>query len=136
VRVYFAEVFEKGGFGMRQSERAAFIVADESGGYQCVAWPFDNGFREQRFSGRIPKGTVAIVHTHPHQYPFPSDDDRETALRFSLPVIVLTPHKITLVTARGTRLLVVEDERWWQVSARASSQCKVPALHASQWATD
>src|SRR5437870_694625 len=51
VRGYFADVLRQGGYGHWHTERAAFIVRDESGEYRCVAWPLDGGFRRQQFDG-------------------------------------------------------------------------------------
>ncbi len=121
---------------MRESETAAFIVAEEGGHFRCVAWPFYGGRRVQHFPGRIPEGTVGIVHTHPNHLPFPSQHDSTTAIRLGLPIIVLTTYNIVVATAEGQTIPVVRGESWSRFNGLASSQCRVPGSLASRWAAD
>ena len=112
IRTYFADLLAKGGSGFLPSERGAFLVRDESGEYRCVLWRRSMMYHEQTFSGRIPERTVAIIHTHPKELPVGSMGDRNTAMRLSVPIFVLTPRNIYLVTARGENVPVVTDQ-WW-----------------------
>jgi hypothetical protein len=132
LRAYFADVLRLGGYGHWHTERAAFIVREENGQYRCVAWPLDGGFHRQQFRGSIPDRTVAIVHTHPAELPIGSNQDARTAKALSVPIFVLTPLNIYLVTSRGENVPVVENRIWAEVSASSSTRCTPPASRASR----
>ena len=112
IREYFGDVLRRGGFGHWKTESAAFLVADESGKYRCVVWPFDGHLYRQELHDAIPDGTVAIIHTHPSQFPRGSPGDERTAVRLSVPIFVLTPLNIYMITNRGVSVPVVENRRW------------------------
>jgi hypothetical protein len=132
IRAYFADLIRKGGYGMWDTERAAFLVREANGGYGCVGWPFAGGFHTQHFDGSAPDGTVAIVHTHPRRLPMPSRGDALTAIEFSVPIFVITPRNIYLVSSRGETIVVVENAPWTTVNASSSIRCSAATAPASR----
>ncbi|HEU5161961.1 MAG TPA: Mov34/MPN/PAD-1 family protein [Thermoanaerobaculia bacterium] len=118
----FATLLADGGLGFRDSEAAAFITIDESGGYRCQGWPFRNGHQKQIFRGALPEFTVAIAHTHPKGSRRPSPADRETARAIGLPVFVLTPRDIWVATPEGAVAPLVVN-RMWATALRGVSSC-------------
>lgn len=108
----FADVLRLGGAGYRETERAAFLVIDETGHYRCLDWPFRNGHQRQVFGGDIPPFTVAIVHTHPKSSRRPSPADARTATALGVPVFVLTPRDVWVATPEGESVPVVTNEPW------------------------
>lgn len=126
IRGYFADVLKQGGFGHWKTERAAFLVREEGGQYRCVAWPLDGRLQRQEFRGAIPDRTVAIIHTHPAELPLGSTDDERTAVKLSVPIFVLTPLNIYMITARGVSVPVVENREWATFSASSSTRCSAP----------
>lgn len=95
-----------------RTERAAFIVDDGEGNLQCVAWPQTNASAEARFIGHVPKGTVAIIHTHPITVPLPSVQDEHEATRLGITVYALTPLAVTKVMPSHDEPLVVRKGEW------------------------
>jgi len=131
IRGYFADVLRQGGFGHWKTERAAFLVREESGEYRCVAWPSYGRLHRQEFRGAIPERTVAIIHTHSSKMPLGSSGDAQTAIQLSVPIFVLTPLNIYMITPRGASVLVVEN-RPWATSASSSTRCTAPNGRASR----
>ena len=119
VLAFFAALVKDAGYGWFDTERAAFIVAGDDDQYRCVAWKTDRTLRRQTFYGAMPHRTVAIVHTHPRSIPYPSIGDRQTAVRLSTPIFVLTPRNIAMVTPDGEKVWIIRD-RWWAPNADAS----------------
>jgi hypothetical protein len=111
-RAYLAHLLRLGGGGYRQTERAAFLVIDGDGNYQCLLWPYHNGLARETFRGAIPDGTVAVMHTHPNRHPRPSFHDQREAVRIGLPFLVVSRQHIYAVTLDGDVVPVVEQE-WW-----------------------
>ncbi|HSP14118.1 MAG TPA: hypothetical protein VLV78_05140 [Thermoanaerobaculia bacterium] len=132
IRGYFADLLGEAGFGHWHTERAAFLVRDSNGEHRCVAWPFTGDFHQQQFHGSIPDGTVAIVHTHPEKLPLPSKQDQRTATSLSVPIFVLTPRDIYLVTSSGETIPVVENQFWPPVSGASSTRCSAATARASR----
>lgn len=112
IRGYFADLLRQGGYGRRDIERAAFIIKQEDGEYRCLFWPFSPDYRQQQYRGTIPDRTMAIVHTHPLTSPEPSIGDDETARRLCVPIFVITPLNIYLVTSRGENRAMIKDHDW------------------------
>jgi proteasome lid subunit RPN8/RPN11 len=112
IRGFFADVLAQGGYGNWKTERAAFVVREENGDYRCFSWPAGGTVHRQEFKGTIPDRTVAIVHTHPKELPLASRDDVRTAQRLHVPIFVLTPRNIDLITPRGESVAVVSDQMW------------------------
>jgi hypothetical protein len=123
VRAYFVDILRQGGFGHWKTERAAFIVRDDNSHYRCVAWPSDGRLYRQEFHGRIPPGTVAIVHTHPSELPDASVGDRATAVRMSLPIFVLTPLNINVITIEGASIPIFRNRQWAAVGVPSTQRC-------------
>ena len=71
-------------------EVAAFVVVDARGALSCLVWPRMAWIRSQSFHGRIPNGTVAIVHTHPPHEERPSGNDIAESRRIGMPFFVVT----------------------------------------------
>jgi hypothetical protein len=136
IRGYFADVLRQGGFGHWKTERAAFLVRDEGGQYRCVGWPMDGRLQRQEFRGAIPERTVAIIHTHPSELPLGSTGDERTAVKQSVPIFVLTPLNIYMITAGGVSVAVVENRQWATFSASSSIRCSTPDSRASRRRTD
>lgn len=108
----FAELLGNGWDGLRKTESAAFIVRDEGGGYRAVPWPYTGETMRQRYRGAVPPSTVAIAHTHPRSIRFPSAGDAGTAAAVGVPVFVLTPFHIWVVTPEGAMGPIVERTDW------------------------
>jgi JAB domain-containing protein similar to deubiquitination enzymes len=92
----FAAVLKEGGYGFRNEERAAFLVARADGSYDCAMWPRTNGVERTQWDGVIPPGTVAIAHTHPRAKPLPSQQDMRESKRLGMPIYVVTPSGVTV----------------------------------------
>ena len=102
-------LLSKAQWGMSHQEQASFIVRTPSGALTFVRWPATDEPNVQRYRG-VPRGTVAIAHTHPNWLPMPSAIDRGTAMSVHVPVYVVTRTKITLTDGRETRVVV--DGEW------------------------
>jgi hypothetical protein len=98
VQSLLRDLLRLGGNGRRMTERAAFLVIDSEGRYQCLLWPYHNGFAKEHFRGNVPPFTVAVAHTHPNSSPRPSDQDRREAVRLGLPFLVVSQNDIYTVT--------------------------------------
>jgi len=108
-RTEFWILLSKAQWGMSHQEQASFIVRTPSGALTFVRWPAPEEANVQRYRG-VPRGTVAIAHTHPNWLPLPSAIDRGTAMSTHVPVYVVTKTKITLTDGRKTRVVV--DGEW------------------------
>ena len=84
------------GHGYLAHERAAFLVLSSDGTFDCSVWPPSNGWHSATWSGKIPNGTVAVIHTHPRTIPQPSSHDTREARRLDIPVIVVTPGSMAM----------------------------------------
>lgn len=93
-------VLALGRYGGVDWERAAFLRLGERGLFTCEVWPAKLQFRAAKWEGRMPEGTVAIVHTHPRTFPEPSRNDVIASNRLGIPVIVVTPDVVTMVRPR------------------------------------
>jgi hypothetical protein len=90
VRACSDRIAELAGHGYFQGERAAFLVLRGDGRFDCSVWPVTNEWHRTTWSGAIPNGTVAVIHTHPRNMPDPSTHDTAEARRLNIPVIVVT----------------------------------------------
>jgi len=85
------EVLRKSGWGLAGPfERAAFIVQKLDGTLGCEEWPSVHAYHAEQFHGAIPPQAIAIVHTHPVNYPMPSEHDNKEATRLAIPIYTLT----------------------------------------------
>lgn len=108
----FARVLSEGS-GPRP-ESAAFVVLRGGANFDCVAWPRTNDRHAARFNGRVPAGTVAIVHSHPGSQPEPSRHDMEEAQRLGMPIFVVTPEAVTMAPAGGPAATITRARDWWR----------------------
>jgi hypothetical protein len=121
----FAQLLALGGYGQRSDERAAFLIFRDDGShsYDCMLWPAQHAFRREQWSGRIPPGTVAILHTHPEGNPDPSPHDAMEAQRLSVPIFAITPGDIELVEPRDGRIVILaHGHGWWKRELTAGAQ--------------
>jgi hypothetical protein len=95
-------------------ESAAFVVLRGGANFDCVPWPRTNDRHSARFNGRIPAGTVAIVHSHPASQPEPSPHDLNEAQRLGISIFVVTPDAVTMAPAGGPAATVTRDRDWWR----------------------
>ena len=107
---YCWQMMQKTRYGFSRTEAAAFVVMGRDGKVSFVSWPEAAEPDRVRWSGAFPRGTVAIVHTHPNWIPAPSSVDFRTAERTGLPVYVVTRKRITKTS--GTNVAVVRDGEW------------------------
>lgn len=98
----FADVFVHSLTGLLDRELAAFVVEERDGTLGCIYWESRAGRRAESFSGVVPSGTVAVVHSHPDaSSPRPSRTDSENARRLGLPFIVVSRTEIWIAGAHG-----------------------------------
>jgi hypothetical protein len=95
---------------LAQSESAAFIVQVPDG-YQCMLWNGAHYRSEVVFTGVLPEGVVAVVHSHPRELPHPSLHDIDTARQLNVPVFAVTPQEIW--AADPTDGMVPVMHEWW-----------------------
>ena len=97
---HYAMLNAVAGLTRRDLERAAFLVHDDKGRLRAIAW-LAGETTEASYKGRIPARSIAIVHTHPIAAPQPSRRDIAEAQRIQLPIVVITPDRITVATRDG-----------------------------------
>lgn len=119
----FAEVLERGHYGLRDDETAAFIIRDENGSDRCMLWPPTAEHHMTRFRWPPPTGVVAIVHTHPVEFPSPSAADRVSAIRLGIPVYAITPSAIYKADAFGLTTAVTRKRRWFEERSSKRQLC-------------
>lgn len=108
----YVRLMAQAGWGWRLDERAAFLVRGLQG-LECVEWNSRLMPMRARFEGRIPNGTVAIVHTHPAKTPDPSAGDVAEAQRLGIPFLVITPNAI-FITRDGEISSLTTRARWYE----------------------
>lgn len=115
-------LWQASGFGLDRSERAAWVVA-LPGGIAWRRWRWDRRDLESRWTGSVPRGAIAIVHTHPAVVdPRPSRQDCATAAQFGVAVYTISRSGIWRAEVDGS-VTRVGDERWW-VGCRAGRACR------------
>jgi hypothetical protein len=92
------------------NEHGAFVVRTSAGRYYFVRWPPLGRNDLLIWRGRIPAGTVAIIHTHPDMRGSASKYDAMTAQRTRVPVYILTARRI--VKTDGEVTTVVRKGKW------------------------
>ena len=93
-----ARLLKDGGYGRMPFERAAFLVLKEDDAFECRVWPATFQNREAEWDGPLPDGTAAVLHTHPARFPNPSTGDAREARRIGVPVLVVTPGLVSMVS--------------------------------------
>ena len=126
-RGFFAEVLRNGQLGFYETERAAFIIDRGDGNFGCQLWPPTELYRQEHFLGKIPPGTVAIIHTHPMRWKRPSRQDQKEADRLGLPIYVLTLFNIyKAIPGHVYSSAVVDGEIWADRSPHNLGMCAPP----------
>src|SRR5258707_11451268 len=94
-------------------ERAAFVIQNPDGSIACQCWPARHSYLTESFRGFIPTHTVAIVHTHPIQYPRPSQQDKNEATRLGIPIYVLTIEGVFKAVPRArNETTIIRSQAW------------------------
>ena len=96
----FDALLRKSAYGQLGEERAGFLVID-GGRFHLEMWPPSHQFHAEEWQGRVPVGTVAVIHTHPNAQPLPSSHDRAEAQRVGIPMLVITAASVSLATEDG-----------------------------------
>ena len=102
VRVAMWQLMADTRYGFARTEEALFIVRDAEGQLSFVRWPSRGLAHQTHWVGALPRGAVAIAHTHRNWVPEPSGVDIHTARRSGLPVYVVTRTRITRTDGRET----------------------------------
>ncbi len=68
VNVCFVHLVSGAFYGFGTFENAAFLVRPDHS-FQCIDCPSTHEFKQARWSGPVPAGVVAVVHTHPLSSP-------------------------------------------------------------------
>ena len=97
---YYAELLARGGYGRLPVEYGGFLIRESDHSLTFASWP-RGSLQRAAFRGAIPRGTLAIVHTHPRELPDPSAHDCDEARRLGLPVVVVTPRAVIAVRPDG-----------------------------------
>lgn len=120
-------------FGYTPRECAAWVVSGEAEGTRWVAWPNGRRFLAARWTGPIPAGAVAIVHTHPAVVdPKPSEQDIETAGHLGIPVYTVSRSGIWKALPDGS-VVPVDDARWWNsCRSGACDETRNPEFRSAQ----
>lgn len=90
----------------RTREHGAFVVRTSEGLLYFVAWPPSGEKDVLRWHGEFPKGTIAILHTHPAWQRDASELDMRTARRARIPVYVITIFNISKTTGEGSEVVL------------------------------
>ena len=109
VRQAMWTLMERTRYGFAETEEAMFIVRSD-GRYRCMRWAPTQLPHQARWTGPIPHGVVAIVHTHPNWEPRPSRTDARTARRTRIAVYVVTRTRI--VKTDGEEVSTVVSGDW------------------------
>src|SRR6185503_4445452 len=97
---FYADLLARSGYGRLPVEQGGFLIRESDGSLTFASWP-RGSFQRAFYRGKIPRGAVAVVHTHPRNLPDPSVHDGEEARRVGLPVVVVTPRAITAAWPDG-----------------------------------
>ena len=123
----FTEVLRRGDAGLMSTESAAFIVRQRDGDVQCVAWPRTYEVHAATYKGAAPEGTVAIVHTHPVEWPEPSQGDRAIARQLAIEVFSVTRSDIWEADPSGTVTARIRGRLWAERGSPSVCLHSVPA---------
>src|SRR5688572_12582874 len=99
VIAFGSELIRRNGTG-EDFERAAFLVRDGDE-MRMIEWPIARRYRLARWNNAVPKGALAVIHTHPSALPRPSLHDQLEAKRIGLPIFVATRAQLCVVTPEG-----------------------------------
>lgn len=96
-----ADLAARGGYGVRDTEQAAFIVRDDDGDARCILWPSTGAFQKAAVRTELPAGLIAIAHTHPRCCRELSAHDKREARRLAVPIIAVSMGTLNSVDGRG-----------------------------------
>jgi Prokaryotic homologs of the JAB domain len=96
-------------YGLDSKEHAAFLVVDERGELQLSRWPWQAESMRASYRGEVPRGAVAVVHTHPNELPNPSGGDIALARKLGIGVYVITRTSITVTDGSRTTRIAYGD---------------------------
>ncbi|MBK5259331.1 MAG: hypothetical protein JJE51_07040 [Thermoanaerobaculia bacterium] len=108
---YYADLLQRGGYGRLPFEVAAFLIRESDGTLTTEPWP-TRKFGHASYRGSIPKGAIAVLHTHPYTAPSPSAYDRAESRRISIPIIVITPMGVEAAYPDGSAGRVTGGAGW------------------------
>jgi hypothetical protein len=94
-------------------ERAAFVIQRTDGSIACQCWPSKHSYLAESFRGVMPAHTIAIVHTHPVQYPQPSEQDKMEATRLGIPIYVLTIQGVYKAIPGVSKVAMLTRQQAW-----------------------
>ena len=97
---HYADLLAAGGYGRLPVEQAGFLIRERDGTLTFAPWQRGE-FQRARFDGSIPRGTIAVVHTHPRRLPRPSRGDLDQARRLGIPLLVVTPDAVIAARPDG-----------------------------------
>jgi hypothetical protein len=127
------QMFERARYGHADIEQAAFVVVAPDGSLALRRWPASAKPHQSRWNGPPPLDAIAIVHTHPNAWPYPSARDHLTAAETRLAVYVITRSRI--VKTKGTKAEVIAQAQWWLAPRHARAELAQrrtpPAIAAS-----
>src|SRR2546423_840839 len=108
------ELLRKSGWGLAGPfERAAFITEQLDGTLGCQEGPSMHTYHTEQFHGDIPPQAIAIVHTHPVQFPKPSEQDAEEATRIGIPIYTITIRGVDKSEPGAQRAIAITEEQAW-----------------------
>lgn len=111
----------------RDIELAAFLVLDASDQLRIVPWGGPEKERTNTWTGPVPRGTIATVHTHPNGWRRPSHEDHQEAVRTGLPFLVLTRWDIWVAEPDSSRSKVLlRNENWRDERYLAALEGELP----------
>lgn len=102
---WYASLLEESGYGRLPRERAAFLIRESDGTLTLEPWAA-GGYRHATFRGHVPRGTIAILHTHPRGETRPSAQDRDEARRLQMPVVVITTEAVIAAMPDGSDVVL------------------------------
>lgn len=100
-----------GHFGRSNFESAAFLVRERDGRLLTRRWQSNEPFRAE-YSGRLPAGCAAIIHTHPLGQNDPSTNDVLEAKRMRIAIVVVTPDAVTVARPDGSVEKLANGRGW------------------------
>jgi len=122
-----SDVSDRGARQRDDMEVAVFIVKAPNGHLSCLLWPHTASIRSAHYDGPIPRGTIALAHTHPIYAEKPSRGDVEQAKRIGLPSYVVTRwHTYVVDPATGRSVEVIRAKNW----TRSNPSCGCRALQS------
>ncbi len=114
-RACFVELLRQSAWGLGGPfEHAAFIIEQSDGSFTCEAWPQLHRYLSESFRGPIPAHAVAVVHTHPVEYPQPSFQDQKEASRIGLPIYVITIRGVYKALPGTYRVAALAGGQWFR----------------------